>query len=51
MDIEIDLSSAGLGSLRGDWDGDSLYDDNPTGRATFGIYKGRDPIIFLRELY
>ena len=51
VDIEADLSSASLGSLLGDWDGDSSYDDNPTGRATFGIYKGHDAIIYIRELY
>ena len=51
MDIVVDLSSASLPSLLGDWDGDLSYDDNPSGRATFGIYKGRDAIIYERELY
>ena len=54
IDIEVDLSTATGGDLEWlfyDWDGDSSYDDNPTGRATFGVYKGGDAMIFKRELY
>jgi hypothetical protein len=41
--------------LQGQWDAidqgsDSLlYDDNLTARATFGVYRGSDEIIFIRE--
>jgi MSHA biogenesis protein MshQ len=35
--------------LQYDWNGDDNYDDNPTARATFGIYKGNERIIYLRE--
>ncbi len=58
VDIEVDLSSAtgaDLEWLRFDWpaDGDSggLPTEDPTSRATFGIYKGRTPIIYMREDY
>jgi MSHA biogenesis protein MshQ len=54
VDLEFDLSiatGAALPWLRYDWDGDTIHDDNPTGRATFGIYAGSAPIIYQRELY
>jgi len=54
IDITVDLSTAtgaGLEWLYYDWDGDSSHDDNPTGRATFGIYSGRNAVIYVRELY
>ena len=34
--------------LQGSWSG-ALYDDNPTGRATFGAFKGAGEVIFMRE--
>ncbi|MDO8412813.1 MAG: hypothetical protein Q7S51_03365, partial [Gallionellaceae bacterium] len=37
--------------LQGNWGGSATYDKNPTGRATFGVYKGRDEFIYLRENY
>ncbi|MDF1588374.1 MAG: PA14 domain-containing protein [Gammaproteobacteria bacterium] len=37
--------------LLGDYDNDGHYDDNPTGRASFGLFKGSDNIIFRREVY
>ncbi len=49
IDVSADLSS--LDWLRYDWDGDGNHDDNPLGRATFGIFKGRPSIIYLRETY
>jgi MSHA biogenesis protein MshQ len=41
--------------LYGQWDGVDqgsdglLYDDNPTAKATFGVYKGSEEVIFIRE--
>ncbi len=49
IDLSYDLASYPW--LRGDWDGDSSYDDSPTSRATFGIYKANDRVAFIRELY
>lgn len=37
--------------LQGSWDSDGNYDDNPAARATFGIFSGRQPIIYRRERY
>ena len=49
FDLSYDLTS--FSWLLGDWDGDSAYDDDPSSRATFGIYKGPDPVIYTHELY
>ncbi len=53
VDLGIDLSPAGanLEFLRFDWDGDGLPLEDPSARATFGIYRGSDARIDLRELY
>jgi MSHA biogenesis protein MshQ len=53
FELAFDLSPAGadLPFLRSDADDDGVYDDNPTSRATFGIFPGNDAIIYLRELY
>lgn len=53
VDLLYDLSPAGADRpwLRYDWDGDGSHDDDPTGRATFGIYAGEDALIHRRELY
>ncbi len=49
VDVTANLSL--LNWLRYDWDGDGNHDDNPLGRATFGLYKGRPGLIYLRETY
>ena len=36
--------------LRGNW-GSTTYDSDPTGRATFGVFKSADEFIYLREVY
>ena len=57
VDIIADLSPSGanLPWLQYDWpeDGnlDGLFDDNPRARATFGIWSGREQLIYLREVY
>jgi len=50
-DLVYDLGAAGLSHLLFDWDGDGSHDDNPSSRATFGVFSGDDPVIFIRELY
>jgi MSHA biogenesis protein MshQ len=37
--------------LLGDYDGDGVYDDEASARASFGLFKGSDTIIFRREIY
>ena len=55
VDIEINLSmDTGSGGsndpwLQYDWNGDGVYDNNPTARATFGVYHGSDDLIYMRE--
>lgn len=49
VDVTADLSLSDW--LRFDWDGDGSHDNDPQGRATFGIYKGRPSIIYQRETY
>ncbi|MCR4298291.1 MAG: hypothetical protein NUV75_06000 [Gallionella sp.] len=41
---------ANLGYLRGKWCG-AAYDKDPSVRATFGVYKGNNEFIYLRESY
>ena len=50
-DVTADLSSSGLNRpyLRYDWDGNGTFDNNPTGRATLGVFEGSSVIIFSRE--
>jgi MSHA biogenesis protein MshQ len=49
IDVEVDLSP--LPWLRYDWDGDTHHDNDPAGRATFGIYRSRPSLIYRRETY
>ena len=36
--------------LQGNW-GTATYDADPTGRATFGVFKSADQFLYLREVY
>jgi len=47
------ITGADLPWLQFDWttDGAGLPDDDPTARATFGIYPGQAPVVFRREIY
>jgi MSHA biogenesis protein MshQ len=50
----IDIQSRVNGSvdwLLADTDSDGLYDDEVSSKASFGIFKGSDRIIFRREVY
>jgi Family of unknown function (DUF6701) len=59
VDTTLDLSAISLtiGSLlypdltflQFDWDGLGAFDDNPSGRASFGIFQGPREFIYLRE--
>jgi MSHA biogenesis protein MshQ len=49
IDVLPDLSL--LSWLRYDWDGDGNYDNDPAARASFGLFKGRPALIYLRESY
>ena len=60
-DITVDLTNSpgiGMEYLMFDWDGEDqpegspdgyIYDDNPTGRATFGIISRPKQVIYTRE--
>ncbi|MBM2830832.1 MAG: hypothetical protein HW411_1622, partial [Gammaproteobacteria bacterium] len=56
IDVLVDVDGAGLDHLLYDWDGidnpapDGLmFDDNPSGRVTFGIFAGPQEFIYIRE--
>lgn len=42
---------ANLPYLQGLWSPGAAYDNDPTARATFGVYKGNNEFIYLRESY
>ena len=45
----IKLTATAPSWLQYNWQG--AGNTNPTARATFGIYKGTDKVIYFRELY
>ena len=49
IDINSDFSI--LPWLLFDWDNDSNHDNSPSGKATFGIFKGNSKQIYFREVY
>lgn len=44
-------ASANLPHLQGLWSPGTAYDNDPGARATFGVYKGNNEFIYLRESY
>jgi len=44
----VSATTANLPHLQGNWTG-GAYNVNPSARATFGVYKGAEEIIFVRE--
>lgn len=52
--ISVDLGTASPPGqnrpwLQYDWNGDGVYDNNPSGRVDFGIYDGSEEVIYTRE--
>jgi MSHA biogenesis protein MshQ len=48
----VSATTANLPYLQGNWTtGGAVYNVNPSARATFGVYKGSDEVIFIRENY
>jgi len=50
-DGSVDVVGNAPSHLDFDWDGDGVHDNDPSARATFGIYGGSPRQIYLRELY
>ncbi len=44
----VSATTANLPHLRGNWTG-GAYDQNPTARASFGVYRGAEEVIYMRE--
>jgi len=51
IDITSSIFISSFPWLNYNWDGDGSYDDSPSARATFGIYKGNSKQIYFREVY
>jgi len=47
---DVATTGAGMGYLRGAWCG-SAFDKDPSARATFGLYRGADNLLYQRENY
>ncbi len=45
----VSATTANRPYLRGNWTGGASYDQNPSARATFGVFKGAEEVIFIRE--
>ncbi len=51
IDVTTDLSTSGDLWLRFDWDSDGEFDDDPTARATFGIFEGSPVRSYIQQIY
>jgi MSHA biogenesis protein MshQ len=50
-DGSVDITATVNDWLKYDWDTSTAGDENPTATATFGIFRGNDATIYLREIY
>jgi MSHA biogenesis protein MshQ len=50
-DGSVDITVTVDDWLKYDWDTSTPGDDNPVGTATFGIFRGNDATIYIREIY
>ena len=50
VDVTVGLAAENKTYLQGAWTG-ATYTQNPSAQATFGVYKGSNEFIFLRENY
>jgi len=37
--------------LKYDWSGNDIYNEDPSAKATFGLYRGNDRVIYTREIF
>ena len=51
IDTTTDLSLADHLWLRYDWDADGEFDNDPSARATFGIFEGNPVQIYIQQVY
>lgn len=49
--VACSASSASMSYLQGRWTPGTNWDNDPTARATFGVYKNANEFIYLREMY
>ena len=51
VDTTTDLNAAAHLWLRYDWDADGDFDDDPSARATFGIFEGNPVQIYIQQIF
>jgi MSHA biogenesis protein MshQ len=51
LGVNLATGAANLPWLRYDWNGDGTHAENPSGTGTFGVYKGSDAVVDVRERY
>jgi MSHA biogenesis protein MshQ len=51
LDYRVDLGVAATPWLRFDWNGDGTPVEDPTGRASFGLYAGPRSLVYQRDLW
>lgn len=49
IDVLSNLAASGFDHLQDDLDNDGVYDNDPAGRATFGVFEGPGTFIYIRE--
>lgn len=49
IDVLSNLAASGFDHLQDDLDNDGVYDNDPAGRVTFGVFEGPGTFIYIRE--